>query len=106
MLKRVLVGAGFVEGVTFDETQFITPPNTTYAVFHDSFTRRGADGKNLLKEHEGTIELYSDFPDPEAEARTEAMLDSLSIEYDKAERYWIHEEQLYQVVYTFNYIEK
>ena len=106
MVKRVLTGAGFVEGETFDETQFITPPNTTYAVFHDSFTRRGADGLNLMKEHDYTIELYSDFPDPEAEARIEAMFDELGLEYDKADRYWIQEEQLYQVVYTFNFIEK
>ena len=106
MVKRVLTGAGFVEGETFDETQFITPPNTTYAVFHDSFTRRGADGLNLIKEHDYTIELYSEFPDPETEARIEAMLDSLGIEYDKDDRYWIQEEQLYQVVYTFNFVEK
>lgn len=106
MVKRVLTGAGFVEGETFDETQFITPPNTTYAVYHDSFTRRGADGLNLIKEHEYTIELYSDFPDPEAEARIEAMFDELGLEYEKSERYWISEEQLYQVVYTFNLIEK
>ena len=106
MVKRVLTGAGFVEDETFAETQFITPPNTTYAVYHDSFTRRGADGLNLIKEHDYTIELYSEFPDPEAEARIEAMLDSLGIEYDKADRYWIQEEQLYQVVYTFNFIEK
>lgn len=106
MVKKVLTGAGFVEGETFDETQFINPPKTTYAVYDDSFTRRGADGLNLLKEHTYTIELYSEFPDPIAEARIEAKLDEFSLEYDKSERYWIQEEQLYQVVYTFNFIEK
>lgn len=106
MVKRVLTGAGFVEDETFNETKFITPPNTTYAVFHDSFTRRGADGMNLLKEHSYTIELYSEFEDPDAEARIEATLDSFGIEYDKADRYWIQSEQLYQVVYTFDFIEK
>lgn len=106
MVKRILTGAGFVEGETFDETQFINPPKTTYAVYNDSFTRRGADGLNLLKEHEYTIEVYSEFPDPEVEARIEAMFDELGLEYDKDDRYWIQEEQLYQVVYTFNFIEK
>lgn len=106
MVKQVLTGAGFVEGETFDETQFISPPNTTYAVFHDSFTRDGADGLNLIKRHNYTIELYSEFPDPEAEARIEAKLDEYAIEYVKADRYWIQEEQLYQVVYTFDFIEK
>jgi hypothetical protein len=106
MVRKILTEAGFVEGETFEETQFINPPDTTYAVFMDSFTRRGADGLNLLKEHECTIELYSDFPDPEVEARIEAILDKYAIEYEKDDRYWIQAEQLYQVVYTFNFVEK
>lgn len=106
MVKHILTVAGFVEGETFEETQFITPPNGTYAVFHDSFTRRGADGLNLIKEHDYTIELYSDFPDPEAESRIESALDAQAIEYDKNDRLWIQAEQLYETVYTFEYIEK
>ena len=106
MVKKVLTGAGFEEGKTFKETRFLKPPKTTYAVYLDSFTRRGADGLNLIRDHVYTIELYSYKPDPEAEAKIEAILDSLGIEYDKADRYWIQEEQLYQVVYTFKFIEK
>lgn len=106
MVKRVLTGAGFVEGETFKETRFLKPPRTTYAVFMDSFTRRGADGLNLIKDHNYTIELYCYKPDPDAEVRIEKILDDLGIEYDKEDRYWIQEEQLYQVVYTFNYVEK
>lgn len=106
MVKRILIGAGFVEDETFAETQFITPPTTTYAVFHDAFTRRGADGLNLIKDHDYTIELYSDFPDPSAESRIEAMFDELGLEYEKLDREWIQEEQLYMTVYAFNYIEK
>ena len=106
MVKDILTEAGFVEGETFEETQFISPPRATYAVFHDSFTRRGADGLNLIKEHSCTIELYAEFGDPEAEARIEAILDRYGIEFDKDDRYWIQAEQLYQTVYTFNFIEK
>ena len=106
MVKQVLTGAGFVENETFKETRFLKAPQTTYAVFMDSFTRRGADGLNLIKDHDYTIELYSYKPDPEAEARIEAKLDEYAIEYEKEDRYWIQEEQLYQVVYTFNFIEK
>ena len=106
MVKKVLTGAGFVEGETFKETRFLKPPKTTYAVYLDSFTGRGADGLNLIKEHTYTIELYSYNKDPEAESKIEAILDALGIEYDKEPRYWIAEEQLYQVVYTFKYIEK
>lgn len=106
MVKDILTEAGFVEGETFEETQFINPPDTTYAVFHDSFTRRGADRLNLIKEHDYTIELYSEFGDPEAEARIEEILDYYGIEYEKDERVWIQSEQMYETVYTFNLIEK
>ena len=106
MVKKILTGAGFEENKTFKETRFLKPPKTTYAVYEDSFTRRGADGVNLLKEHSLTIELYCYAPDPDAEARIEAMLDNLGIEYNKDPRYWLESEQLYQVVYTFDFIEK
>lgn len=106
MVKQILTGAGFVEGKTFKETRFLRPPKTTYAVYEDSFTRRGADNLNLIKEHDYTIELYSYTQDPEAEARLEKIFDNLGIEYEKSPRYWIESEQLYQVVFTFNFIEK
>ena len=106
MVKQILTGAGFVEGKTFKETRFLSPPKNTYAVFMDSFTRRGADSLNLIKEHTYTIELYSYKADPTAEAKIEKMFDTLGIEYEKSERYWLDTEQLYQVVYTFNFIEK
>ena len=106
MVKQVLTNAGFIEGKTFKETRFLKPPKTTYAVYMDSYNRRGADGLNLIKEHEFTIELYSYAPDPDAERNIESSLDNLGLEYDKDDRYWIQEEQLYQTIYTFGYIEK
>ena len=106
MVKKVLTGAGFVENQTFRETRFLKPPKTTYAVYMDSFDRRGADGLNLIKDHDYTIELYSYTPDPEAEARIEASLDNLGLEFNKDDRYWIQEAQLYQVVYSFSFLEK
>jgi hypothetical protein len=106
MVRQVLTGAGFVENETFKETRFLKPPKTTYAVYFDSFTGRGADGLNLIKEHIYTIELYSYKADPEAESKIESALNEFGIEYDKGDRLWINEEQLYQVVYTFEHIEK
>lgn len=106
MVKRVLTGAGFEEGKTFKETRFLKPPKTTYALFMDSYTRRGADGLNLITDHTYTIELYAYKADPDAEARIESMLDQIGLEFEKDDRYWIHEEQLYQTVYRFDYIEK
>lgn len=106
MVKKVLTGAGFVENETFKETRFLKPPKTTYAIYLDSFERRGADGLNLIKDHDYTIELYSDKPDPEAESRIEASFDTLGLAYEKDDRIWIQAEQIYQTLYTFNHIEK
>jgi hypothetical protein len=106
MVKQVLTNAGFIEGETFKETRFLKPPKTTYAVYMDSYSRRGADAVNLITEHDYTIELYSYTPDIDAENRIENSLDYYAIPYEKESRYWIQEEQLYQVIYTFNFIEK
>ena len=106
MVKKVLTDAGFIEGTTFKETRFIQPPNSTYAVYMDSYTRRGADYRNLVREHNSTIELYSYKADPIAESNIENIFDKFGLDYEKSERLWLESEQLYEVVYTFNYIEK
>lgn len=106
MVKQILTGAGFVENKTFKKTRFFNSPRTTHAIYLDSLTRRGADNLNLIKEHFYTIELYYYEPDPDAEERIEAMFDNLGIEYEKQAAYWIQEESFFQVVYTFDYIEK
>lgn len=106
MVKQILTEAGFVENKTFKETRFLSPPKTTYAVYLDSFTRRGADDLNLIREHSYTIELYAYKSDPVAETNIEKTLDTLGIEYEKQSRYWLDSEQLYQTIYNFDYIEK
>lgn len=88
------------------ETRFIQPPQTTYAVYHDSYNAGGADNMNLFKEHDYTIELYSYEVDKDAEKRIEAILKERGIDYEKQERYWIEEEQLYQVIYEFSMLLK
>lgn len=110
MVKKILTGAGFVEDETFRETRFLKPPEITYAVFMDSYRFGGGDSVAFTKRHSITIELYEYAPDPNAEALVEAMLKEyypLMVDgWEKEDRYWIEEEQLYQVVYTFDYIEK
>ena len=106
MVNKILTGAGFVENQTYRETRFRKPPEVTYAIYNDTRENRGADNINLLVDHEINIEVYEYAPDPEAEARIEAEFDSRGIEYIKQPRYWIQEEQLYQVIYEFSYIEK
>ena len=106
MVNTILSGAGFVLGETYKETRFLKPPSITYAIYGDYQVHRGADDINLLTDHDITIELYEYKPDPDAERRIEAQFDKLGIEFEKQARYWIQEEQLYQVVYEFSYIEK
>lgn len=106
MVRKILTDAGFIEGETFKEVRFITPPKSTYCIYLDSFTRRGADALNLIKDHSYTIEVYSYYSDPEAESKIEAVFDKLGIAYEKDERTWLQTEQLYQVVYRFDHVEK
>lgn len=93
-------------GIPYKETRFIQPPKTTYAVYNDTYATRGSDFKNMLKEHDITVELYEYKPDKNAEQAIENQLDARGIEYTKQERYFIDSEQLYQVIYEFSYIEK
>lgn len=107
MVKEILTGAGLVEDETFTETQFRTPPrDTSYAVYLDTVDVRGSDDLNLIAEHDVSIELYEYFKDPETEKKIETEFDKRGIEYHKEPRYWLEDEQLYQVIYEINYISK
>ncbi len=106
MVHNILTGAGFVLNETYKESRFLTPPSTTYAVYHDACERRGGDNINLITDHDITIELYEPAPDPAAEKAIENQLDAKGIEFSKQPRYWMQEEQLYQVIYDFGYTKK
>ena len=93
-------------GLPYRETLFRKPPKTSYVVFSDAFESRGADDRNFIREHDIMIELYSYTPDPENEKKIEKIMDDLGIAFEKQTRYWIETEQLYQVIYEFNYSEK
>lgn len=106
MVNTILTGAGFVLNETYRETRFLAPPRATYAVYNDDRVTRGADYVNCITDHAITIELYEYAPDPEAEKHIEEQFDLNGLEYIKESRYWIQEEQLYQVIYEFEYTEK
>lgn len=93
-------------GLPYKESRFLKPPKETYAVYMDAVERRGGDNINLISRHDITLELYEYRPDPEAEKALENQFDSRGIEYTKQPRYWIQEEQIYQVVYDFSYHKK
>ena len=90
----------------FRETKFKVPPKVDYCVYNDTKRVYGADKKNLVEEHNISIELYEYSPNDELEARIEARLDDLAIEYDKQERYWLDSEKLFQIVYEFSYVTR
>ena len=106
MVKTILNAAGFTENVTYRATRFIKPPAVSYCVYLDAFETRGSDDANLLKDHTTSIELYAYAPDDASEAAIEAAFDTQKMPYEKADRYFINDEQLFQTVYTFNYLEK
>ena len=93
-------------GIPYKESRFLKPPKETYAVYNDSIERRGGDNINLVTLHDVTIELYEYKKDPTAEEAIESQFDAYGIEYTKQARFWIQEEQLFQVVYEFSYINK
>lgn len=106
MVHKILTGAGFVLNSTYRETRFLKPPKSTYAVYNDTQTVRGPDNINAIVSHVVSIELYEYAPDSAAEAAIEAQFDKAGLEYIKQSRYWLAEEQLYQVIYEFNFTEK
>ena len=105
-VKTLLEHAGFRENITYRETRFLKPPKSTYAVFNDTKTVRGADLANNIIEHAVSIEVYEYAPDPEAEGMIEAVFDEYAVSYTKNERYWIDDQQLYQIIYEYSWIEK
>lgn len=106
MVHKVLTGAGLEFGKTYTETRFLKPPKSSYATYSDTQTVRGPDNVNALVSHEINIELYEYAPDPELEAAIEQQFDTLGQEYIKQPRYWIAEEQVYQIIYEFSYLAK
>ncbi len=103
MVTKILDKAG----VKYRQSRYTAKPlPITYAVYFDDREAGGADGINCLITHNITIEVYESKPDDATEAAIEAALDEAGIEWTSQARYWIQEEQRYQVIYEFTYIEK
>lgn len=101
MVEAILRDAG----VNFRETRFQSPPNGTYAVYDDFVSVDGPDGVNMTYTHEISVEVYEPKSDKETERAIEDALDDYGLHYTKR-RYWLQDEQRYQVIYEFTYIEK
>lgn len=79
-------------------------PDPPYIVFilpgRDDFL---ADNMLYVKVTTLTLELYTEYKDPELEDRIEAVLETRGIIYDKFET-WISSEKLYEVNYEMEVI--
>ena len=94
-------------GVKFRQSRYTAKPlPNTYAVYFDDREAGGADGINNLITHNITIEVYESTPDDATEAAIEEAMDAYGLEWSAQARYFIQEEQRYQVIYEFTYIEK
>lgn len=102
MVNDILIASG----IQYRRARFTKPPADTYAVFIDDVTTDGPDGMNRIYTHDITVEVYEPAPDDAAEEALEAALDAAGLYWTKQDRFWLQNEQRYQVVYEFTYIEK
>ena len=102
MINEILTAAG----VKFRKSRFLQPPTGTYAVYMDDISADGPDGVNRIFTHDITVEVYEPKPDDATEDAIEAQLNARGIAWTKQDRYWLREEQRYQVIYEFSYIVK
>lgn len=110
MIKEILAAAG----VNHRRSRFPSPPAGTYAVYFDDLEADGADpvsppttgGLPRIYTHNARVELYEATPDDETETAIEAELDARGLLWTKEDRYWIQQEQRYQVIYEFSYTIK
>lgn len=87
--------------------RFPKPPDGTFAVWTDDIETDGADGQPpAIFRHNVTFEVYEPRPDDNALERLEAAMNAYGLHWTKQDRYWLREEQLYQTVYEFSFIEK
>lgn len=95
-------------GLAYKETRFPKPPADAYVVYMDDVVTDGPDGVPCVLTHGVTFELYAPTINKmkAAEAAIEDALTQAGLHWEKQAAYWLQTEQLYQTVYTFDYIEK
>ena len=93
-------------GIQHRRARFLKPPKGTYAVYTDAVSTDGGDDLVGIFEHNVTIELYEPAPDDAAETAIESALKDAGMQYQKQDRYWLREEQVYQVAYDYIYYTK
>lgn len=93
-------------GLPFRRSRFPCPPAGTYAVYTANVTTDGPDGVPAVHIHDVTVELYEAALDDAAEATVEQAIAAAGCQWVKQDRYWLQDEQRYQVIYEFTIYEK
>lgn len=107
MIKKILTDAGLVENETFREARFPSPPSKSYAVYFDEIELDGSDDlTKVIITHDYTVELYEPAPDAATEKAIENAIRAQGLRFTKQARYWLQDEQRYQVIYELTHREK
>jgi len=102
VINKILTASG----VKYRRGRFLRPPAGTYAVYTDDVSTDGPDGIPCIFTHDCTVEVYEPTPDDAVEAAIEEALIEAGLQWTKQDRYWLQDEQRYQVIYEFTYITK
>ena len=101
-----LEGIGLpVAHMEFKDTKRKPAPDPPFACYLVTERQRGSDQRNLIKEFDGSIELYTDRdPDPEQESKIEEYV-LFDLEFEK-EQVKIDAENMVMTSYDFTLVQK
>lgn len=94
----------FKDIINIKKNRYLSPPQFPYAVYIDDEKTRTFNGV-YIKEHEITIELYSDTIRDDLESKIENRLSKYNIDFEK-NRDWIGTEKMFQTNFDFLILEK
>lgn len=92
-------------GLPVREERFLGLMPLPAIVFSDAIEVGGADLVNNLVTHAIRIELYAETIDLTHEARVEALLDALPVQYSR-DRAWVDSEKYFVTTYELNLTER
>lgn len=85
-------------------SHFNKPPSVPFVVYTLPETNRyGADNRNMLTKSTVRVELYTDHKDIQLENKVAELFSEYEIDSYET---WLSEQQLYQVVFEFEIINK
>lgn len=80
-------------------------PNPPYAVYYADETQRGADKRNMIREIEVTIALYTAYKEDKKVTQEIENTVLYDIEFEKTGRY-IKNQELYERMFTCTIVQK